>query len=153
MRYGSYGTELVSSSSTNAGVWTIVSLLVAICAGIVLYFTFLNKDNAKNYQGFTKKLYDFLSFKTLSLEAILKICYLVIAIFITITSFSYISTSVIAFLLYLFIGNVVARIIFESALLIIMMYHKLNEINDNLTVKKENKKESKKDEVKKEDNK
>ena len=143
MRYGSYGTELVSSSSTNAGVWTIVSLLVAICAGIVLYFTFLNKDNAKNYQGFTKKLYDFLSFKTLSLEAILKICYLVIAIFITITSFSYISTSVIAFLLYLIIGNIIARIVFEGSLLVIMIYHKLNEINDKLTSKKDTKKDEK----------
>ena len=144
MRYGSYGTELVSSSSTtSAGVWTIVSLLVAICAAIVLYFTFLNKNNAKNYQGFTKKLYDFLSFSTLSLEAILKICYLVIAIFITITSFSYISTSIIAFLLYLIIGNVVVRIIFESALLIIMMYHKLNEINEKMPSKKESKKEEK----------
>ena len=143
MRYGSYGTELVSSNSTtSAGVWTIVSLLVALCAAIVLYFTFLNKNNAKNYQGFTKKLYDFLSFSTLSLEAILKICYLVIAIFITITSFSYISTSIIAFLLYLIIGNVVVRIIFESALLIIMMYHKLNEINEKMpSSKKESKKE------------
>ena len=147
MRYGSYGSQLVSSSA-DAGVWAIVSLLVAICGGIVLYFTFLNKDNAKNYQGATKKLYDFLSFKTLSLEAILKICYLVIAIFITITSFSYISTSIIAFLLYLVIGNIVARIVFESALLVIMMYHKLNEINDKLTVKKENKKDLKKEESK-----
>lgn len=147
MRYGSYGSQLVSSSA-DAGVWAIVSLLVAICGGIVLYFTFLNKDNAKNYQGATKKLYDFLSFKTLSLEAILKICYLVIAIFITITSFSYISTSIIAFLLYLVIGNIVARIVFESALLVIMMYHKLNEINDKLAVKKENKKDLKKEESK-----
>ena len=142
MRYGSYGTELVSSNSTtSAGVWTIVSLLVAICAAIVLYFTFLNKNNAKNYQGFTKKLYDFLAFSTLSLEAILKICYLVIAIFITITSFSYIST--IAFLLYLVIGNVIVRILFESALLIIMIYHKLNEINEKMPSKKESKKEEK----------
>ncbi len=144
MPYGSYGTQLISSNSTTStDVWTIVSLLVAICGSIVLYFTFLNNSNAKNYQGFTKKIYDFLSFSTLSLEAILKICYLAIAIFVTIISFSYISTSVIAFLLYLIIGNVIVRLLFEGALLIIMIYHKLNEINEKMPSKKESKKEEK----------
>lgn len=131
-------------------VWAIVSFLVAICGGIILFFTFLNPRNEEGYTGTTKKLYDFLSFKTMTLEAILKICYLVFAIYITISSFSYISTSFVAFLLILVLGNVIVRIVFEGALLILMIYRKLNEINNKMNpiketkVKVEMKKEEKK---------
>lgn len=132
--YGNYGTGLSEITvSQNASIWTIVSFLVAICGGIVLYFTFLNPHNAKNYTGTTKKIYEFLTFQSLSLEAILKICYLVVAIFITITSFSLISTSFVAFLMCLIIGNIVVRILFEGALLILMIYHKISEIHDKMT--------------------
>ena len=131
-------------------VWAIVSFLVAVCDGIVLFFTFLNPHNEEGYTGTTKKIYDFLSFKTMTLEAILKICYLIFAIYITISSFSYISTNFIAFLMILFLGNVMVRIVFEGALLILMIYRKLNEINNKMSpiketkVKVEMKKEEKK---------
>lgn len=131
--------------NTSPDLWVIISFLVALCGGIVLFFTFLNPRNEKEYTGSTKKLYDFLSFKTMTLEAILKICYLVLAIFITISSFSYISTSFVAFLLFLFLGNVVVRIVFEGALLILMIYRKLNEINGKLAPLKEEKKNTTKE--------
>ncbi len=148
--YGSnYGIYNTPSFSSSVDVWAIVSFLVALCGGIVLYFTFLNPRNAENYTGSTKKIYDFLSFKTMSLEAILKICYLVLAIFITISSFSLISTSFVAFLLTLVLGNVMVRIVFEGALLILMIYRKLCDINSKMSPLKENKKEdSKKDDKK-----
>ena len=120
------------TTTIDSNVWAIVSLLVALCAGIVLYFTFLNPKNAEHYTGATKKIYDFLSFKMMSLETILKICYLVVAIYITISSFSLISTSVIEFLLVLFIGNIVVRLIFEGALLILMIHKELVEVNRKL---------------------
>lgn len=69
----------------------------------------------------------------MALESILKICYLVLAIFVTISSFSCISTSFILFLLVLFFGNVLLRIVFEGALLILMIYRKLTEINSKLS--------------------
>jgi len=122
--------------STDIGVWAIVSILVAICAGIVLYFTFLNPKNADVYTGATKKVYDFLSFKIMSLEAILKMLYLIVAIYITISSFSLISTSFVAFLLMLVVGNVFVRLCFEGALLILMIYRKLSDIHDVLKTNK-----------------
>ena len=72
----------------------------------------------------------------MSLETILKICYLVLSLFITITSFSLISTSFVAFIVYLIVGNIIVRLIFEGALLIVMIYRKLNDINDKLAPKK-----------------
>lgn len=152
--YGFYNNSSIFDNIVNLlsnNVWTIVSLVLALCAGIVLYFTFLNPKNAESYTGVTKKFFDFLDFKTMTLEAVLKICYLVVAIFITISSFSFISVSFVAFLLFLFIGNVLARILFESALLILMIYRKLNEINSKLSVKEEKKKVEGKKEEKKND--
>lgn len=114
------------------GVWGIVSIILAICGGIVLYFTFLSPKNADKYTGFTKKLYDFLSFRIMSLEMILKIAYLILAIFITLSSFSVISTSFIAFILYLVIGNILVRLMFEGSILILMIYRRLGDIHDAL---------------------
>ncbi len=131
------------TTSNDASVWGIVSFLVALCAGIVLYFTFLNPKNAENYNGFTKKLYNFLSFKVMSLESILKICYLVFAIYITISSFSFISTSFIQFLLVLFIGNIMIRLIFEGCLLILMIHKELVEINKKVPNKEKKEKDEK----------
>ncbi len=140
-----YNTDLyrTTSSINDASVWTVVSILVALCAAIVLFFTFLNPKNAEHYTGTTKKIYDFLSFKVMSLESILKICYLFVAIYITISSFSYISTSVIAFIVVLIVGNVVARLVFESALLILMIHKRLMEISEKMPTKDEKKKEKK----------
>ncbi len=142
MHGNNYGVYNIPNIPSSVDVWTIVSFLVALCGGIVLYFTFLNPKNAENYTGITKKIYDFLSFKSRTLEAILKICYLVFAIFVTISSFSMISTSFVAFLLVLFLGNVIVRLVFEGTLLILMIYRKLCDINDKMAPLKEEKKKN-----------
>lgn len=54
-----------------------------------------------------------------------------IAIYITLASFELIKVSIIAFVLMLIIGNVVARIVFESALLLLMIYRQLVKISDS----------------------
>lgn len=127
-----YPTTTSYYRGAEIGVWGIVSIILAICGGIVLYFTFLSPKNADKYTGFTKKLYDFLSFRIMSLEMILKIAYLIAALFITLSSFSVISTSFIAFILYLFIGNILIRLMFEGSILILMIYRRLGEIHDAL---------------------
>ena len=93
------------NSVASSAIWIIVSLVLAIVGGIVLYFTFLKKDNAGKYTGFLGWMYDFLTFKKLTIENVLKILYLICAIFVTLSSFATISTSFIAFLLYLVVGN------------------------------------------------
>lgn len=127
-----YPTSSYYYRGTEMGVWGIVSIILAICGGIVLYFTFLSPKNSDKYTGFTKKLYDFLSFKIMSLEMILKIAYLILAIFITLSSFSIISTSFIGFILVLVIGNIFIRLIFEGSILILMIYRRLGDIHDAL---------------------
>ena len=111
-------------------IWTIISIVIAIGGGIALYITFLRSD--KKFTGFIAKLKDFLNFKTLLLEDILKISYLILAIFITLYSFGLIGTSVIAFLVTLIIGNLVLRISYELSMLLIKICRNTTEINDKM---------------------
>ena len=125
--YGNYGYE---SSVSGFLVWTIISVVVAIVGGITLYCIFL-KGN-KKYTGFVAKLKDFLCFKTLLLEEILKISYLILALFITLYSFGLIGTSVVSFFLTLVVGNLVLRITYELSILLIKICQNTSEINNKL---------------------
>lgn len=115
--YNSYGvssTILDSSPKFVAsGIWTIVSVILAIIGGIVLYFTFLSKKNEGKFTGFLGWLYDFLTFKKMMIENVLKILYIIVALFVTLSSFGLISISFLAFLLTLVIGNVLTRVIYH----------------------------------------
>ena len=123
------GMEYESSMNV-AGVWTLVSFILAICGALVLYFTFLSKNNDNKYTGFLGWLYDVLTFKTLTLETILKVAYLFVALFITLASFELIGVNFLSFLVTLVLGNLVARVVFESGLLILLMYRQLVKIGN-----------------------
>ena len=123
------------NSVASSAIWIIVSLVLAIVGGIVLYFTFLKKDNEGKYTGFLGWMYDFLTFKKLTIENVLKILYLICAIFITLSSFSMISASFLAFLLYLVVGNLVARVLYELILVKLIICRNTTEINKKLDKK------------------
>lgn len=127
-----YNTSSGLFSSGNA-IWIIISLVVAVIGGIVLYFTFLSKKNEGKFTGFLGWMYDFLTFKKMVIENILKILYLIIASFITLSSFALISTSFLSFLCYLVIGNVIARISYELFLVLLVICRNTTDINKKLT--------------------
>ena len=127
----SYYTPTVTTGYAGSVVWTIVSVLLAIIGGFLVYFLFTNKKEKLNNK-FLIWLKDFLNFKNLLLEVILKITYAIFAIFITLTSFNVISTSFVGFLLYLVLGNVFLRIIYESSLMMIMIWKNTTEINKKM---------------------
>ena len=121
----------ISPNATGSLVWTIVSVILAIIGGILAYILFINK-NTKLENKFLIWLRDFLSFKNLLLETILKVTYVILAIFVTLTSFNMIGVSFFGFLLYLVIGNVVLRIIYESSLMLLMIWKNTSEINKKM---------------------
>lgn len=135
-----YSKNLLSSSNSmaDASVWMIVSIILAIIGGILIYFLFLSKKNEGKFNGFVGWLYDFLSFKKMFMEALLKITYLIVALYITLSSFALIGTSFIGFLAMLIIGNVVARLVYEFSLLLLVICRNTTEINKKLS-KKDNK--------------
>ena len=130
--YNNYKSLVSSHSSVNGVlIWTIISMVIAIGGGIALYIIFLKNDK-KKFTGFLAKLKDFLNFKILLLEDILKISYLIIAIFITLYSFGLIGTSVVMFLATLIGGNLVLRISYELSILLIKICQNTSEINSKL---------------------
>lgn len=121
----------VSSSASGSFIWVIVSIVLAIVGGILAYFLFINKDD-KLDNKFLIWLRDFLSFKNIMLETILKVTYVILAIFITLVSFNTIGDSFFGFLLELVIGNVMLRIAYESFLMLIMIWKNTSEINKKM---------------------
>ena len=125
------------------GVWSIIALVIAVVGGIALYFTFLNKKNDGKWTGFLGWLYNTLTFKNMIVETILKILYLVIAIFITLYSLGLIAVNIILALGLLVIGNIILRVCYEFMLLAIITCRNTSDINSKLNKIIPDKKEDK----------
>ena len=134
MLFRSVSPTILDSSPKFAasGIWTIVSVILAIIGGIVLYFTFLSKKNEGKFTGFLGWLYDFLTFKKMMIENVLKILYIIVALFVTLSSFGLMSISFLAFLLTLVIGNVLTRVIYELLLVKLVICKNTTDINKKL---------------------
>lgn len=113
--------------------WMFFSIIVAIIGGIALYFTFLHKKNEGQFTGFKGWLYDFLTFKKLVIENILRVGYVIFAVFFTISSFCFLTNNVLVFLGWLVLGNLITRLIYEFSLIMLIMCRNTTEINQKLT--------------------
>ena len=116
-------------------VWQIISIVVAIAGAFVMFFLFLPKKNEGKFKGFAKWLYNFFDFKTMTLEVILKICYMVTAFYLTLSSLSFIAINPLMFFGQLILGNLIARITYEGAILLLKIHKELSEINKNTSKK------------------
>lgn len=132
-----------SSSASTLGVWMIISIIVAIGGGIALYFTFLSKKNEGKYHGFLGWLYDTLTFRNMAVEMLLKITYLILAIYMTLFSLGLIAVNILACLGLLIFGNLALRVTYELVLISIITCRNTTEINRKMKVS-----ESKAEEVK-----
>ena len=135
-----YDTETaITNTITNTAksfsiseVWVIISILLAVIGGIFIFTTYFGKDKEKEYTGNRKVLYDFLNFKITIIEPIFRVLYLIIAIAISLCSFSYITTNFFQFIGTLVFGNVVLRLFFELLLLTLGLFKDVSEINSKL---------------------
>ena len=121
-----------ANSADTLGVWMIISLVVAVVGGIALYFTFLSKKNDGKFNGFLGWLYDTLTFRNMVVEMLLKIFYLVLAIFITLYSLGLIAVNILLCLSLLIFGNLFVRIAYELVLISIINCRNTTEINKKL---------------------
>lgn len=142
--YSGYGTSTAMlTRGASSAIWTIIAAVLAVVGGIVLYFTFLSKKNEGKFTGFLGWMYDFLTFKKMMIENLLKILYLIAALFITLGSFALISTSFLAFLMVIIFGNVAARVLYELLLVTLVICRNTTDINKKLGNKETEKKEGK----------
>ena len=118
------------NTTADFGVWGIIALVLAIVGGILLYFLFTNK-NVEPKGKFAKWLKDFLNFKTMWIEAILKVIYYISTIFVILASFSLISTSFLAFVILLVGGPVIIRLAYEALIMFVMIWRNTTDIAKN----------------------
>lgn len=114
-------------------IWMIISAVLAVCGAIALHFTFLSKSKDGKFKKFWGWMYDFLTFKKMLIENILKIFYLICALFITLVSFGFIGQNFLMFLAVLVVGNLVTRIIYEFSLILLLICRNTTEINSKLS--------------------
>lgn len=124
-----------TSSMFDAAIGPVIAIIVAILGGILIYCLFLSKKNEGKFTGFLGWLYDFLSFRKMFLEVLLKIAYLITAIYITIMSFMTIGTSFWLFLLIILGGNLIVRIAYEFSLVLLVICKNTTEIAKNTNKK------------------
>ena len=124
--------DYYEGGAADTAIWTIISLVLAVVGGIVLYFTFLRKSNDGKFKKFWWWMYDFLNFKKLFLENLLRVLYLITTIFVTLFSFAVIGKSFLSFLGILVIGNLITRIIYEFLLILLVICRNTSEMNSKL---------------------
>ena len=83
--YG-YGYNNGFAALQTASIFSAVGLIVGIIGAIVLYTVFLKKSNEGKFTGFAGWLYEYLNFQKLSIEAVLKIVYIIVAVWVTFTA-------------------------------------------------------------------
>lgn len=122
----------IDGKLTADSIWIIVAAVLSLVGGITLYFTFLSKSNEGKFKGFLGWLQDFLSFKKMFLEHLLRITYVILALYVTLGSFAVISNFLL-FLCYLIVGNIAVRLIYEFSLILLVVCRNTTEINEKLS--------------------
>ena len=122
-----------TSAATGASIWGIIALILAIVGGILVYFLFV-KAKTEPKGKFAKWLKDFLSFKIMWIEPILKVVYYVATIFTVLYSFTFLALGGYGFLMFLMclvLGPIIIRIVYEAIMMFIMIWRNTRDIAEN----------------------
>lgn len=115
------------------GIWGIIALILAIVGGILTYFLFV-KGKTEPKGKFLKWLKDFLEFKIMWIEIILKIVYYIATIFVVLISFSFLALGGAGFLMFLctlVLGPIFIRLVYEATMMFIMIWRNTKDIAEN----------------------
>ena len=121
------------SAGAGMGIWSIIALILAIIGGVLIYFLFVNAKTTPKGK-FAKWLKEFLAFKIMWIEPILKVLYYVITIFVVLGSFSFIAaggTGILMWLGTMILGPIFIRLLYEATMMFIMIWRNTKDIADN----------------------
>ncbi len=128
--YMSTSNYTTTSQAADAGIWLIIAAIIALVGGILVHFLFVKgKNEPKN--KFLIWLKDFLAFKIMWIETLLKVIYCIATIYVVLASFSMISFSFLSFLAMLILGPIVLRLAYEACMILIMIWRNTQEIANN----------------------
>ena len=118
-------------------IWMAIASILAIVGGVLLYFLFVKKKEDPKGK-FAKWLKDFLSFKIMWLEPILKMVYYILTIGCILTSFGFLGyggNGVLMFFITLIGGPIVIRLGYELTMMFIMIWRNTRDIAENVKKK------------------
>ena len=137
----SYGSSVnlnsIAGSVAGAGIWILIAAILSIVGSILVYFLFV-KGKTEPKGKFCKWLKDFLSFKVMWIEPILKMIYYFATIFIILYSFTFFGMlnvmggmALLMFLLTLVLGPIIVRLVYEMTMMFIMIWRNTKDIAEN----------------------
>ncbi len=113
-------------------VVTVILFLIALVGGICVYLMFVKSDEEPKDPRLLK-LKEFLSFKKMIIEGLLKATYIIFALFVTLSSFQImIGTSFITGLMMLILLNIMLRIGYEASLIVLLIWRNTSDISKKL---------------------
>ena len=135
-----------AGSAAGASIWIVIAAILAIIGGILVYFLFVKSKTAPKGK-FAKWLKDFLAFKVMWIEPILKVAYYILTIFVILYSFTFFSLvniigglAFLYFLVCLILGPVLVRLAYEMTMMFVMIWHNTKDIAENTSKKSSDKK-------------
>ena len=113
-------------------VVTVILFLIALVGGVCAYLMFVKSDEEPKDPRLLK-LKEFLSFKKMIIEGLLKATYIVFALFITLYSLQImVGTSFITGLMLLILLNIMLRIGYEASLIVLLIWRNTSDISKKL---------------------
>ena len=113
-------------------VVTVILFLIALVGGICAYLMFVKPDEEPKDPRLLK-LKEFLSFKKMIIEGLLKATYIVFALFVTLYSLQImVGTSFITGLMLLILLNILLRICYEASLIVLLIWRNTSDISKKL---------------------
>ena len=128
----------MASGLEGAAIWMIIAGILAVIGGILVYFLFV-KAKTEPKGKFAKWLKDFLSFKIMWIEPILKVVYYIATIFVILVSFSFLAlggVGVLSFFMCLIFGPIIVRLTYEMTMMFIMIWRNTRDIAESTAKKK-----------------
>ena len=113
-------------------VVTVILFLIALVGGTCAYLMFVKSDEEPKHPRLLR-LKEFLSFKKMIIEGLLKATYIIFALFITLYSFQImVGTSFITGLMLLILLNIMLRIGYEASLIVLLIWRNTSDISKKL---------------------
>ncbi|HIQ58944.1 MAG TPA: hypothetical protein IAB22_05790 [Candidatus Merdivicinus intestinavium] len=113
-----------------------VALVISIILGIAVYFVFLSPRNDGKFHGFAGWLYEFLNFRRLLLDSLLRIIYIIASVWIVLGGFINLfvgygsfGARFLAFLLSSIFGNIALRLVYEFIMMLVIICRNVGDIN------------------------
>lgn len=119
---------------------TIICAILAIGGGIAIYFTFMSPKKEGRLTGFAAWLHEFLNFRLMLAEMLLKLLYIISALWLTLSSIGNllfsssgnVGAALLGFLIVVVFGNVALRLVYEFLLVLLVICRNTTEINKRM---------------------